>query len=346
MQFLYPEPPAPGTVTEVDPGLLWARLPLPFALNHVNVWCIADGGGWWIVDCGIADETTRALWERLLAEALDGHPVRGIIATHYHPDHVGLAGFLQERSAAPLLMNRTEWLITTTLYNDAEARLSRIQAGWCRENGLDRERFEVMRERGNRYRQRLSPPPTTFRRLDDGMELRIGGDSWRFISGGGHSPEQMALYCARRKLLIAADQVLPSISPNVSLVAHEPDGNPLDDFLQSLDKLAPLPGDVRVLPSHGLPFTGLHERIAALRDHHRERLRQVLDNCREPITAGALMPVLFNRELDAHQVTFAMGEALAHLAYLHHQGRLERRRDGDRTVYRHTRPPPSPSPSF
>jgi len=119
--------------------------------------------------------------------------------------------------------------------------------------------------------------------------------------------------------------VLPRISTNISVFAATPDADPLAWFLASLDRLRALPEDTLVLPSHGLPFRGLHARIAQLEAHHADRCDELLAACATPKTAAELIPVLFPRPItDAHQVMFAMGEAIAHLNYLRQAGRLKR----------------------
>jgi len=307
---------------EVHPGVLWSRMPLPFALDHINLWLLADGEGWVAVDTGIADEGTKSLWDEVLAKCTGGRPLNRLISTHFHPDHFGLAGWLVERTGAPLLMTQTEWLTAALHHHDVLAREAGAQAAFFARHGLTGPHLEALASRGNRYRSLTSEPPEGFTRISDGEELEIGGRVWRVIVGTGHAPEHACLYCRELSLLIAGDQVLPKITPNVTLHASQPEANPLADFLDSLERLARLPVDTLVLPSHGLPFRGLHDRLGQMRDHHHRRLERVLAACETPRSAADLLTVLFNRELDTHQVMFAMGESLAHLAWLVHQGGL------------------------
>jgi glyoxylase-like metal-dependent hydrolase (beta-lactamase superfamily II) len=175
--------------------------------------------------------------------------------------------------------------------------------------------------------------------------VRIGERIWQCISGYGHSPEHMALHDVQGQLLISGDMLLPSISTNVSVYAMEPDGNPLQWFLDSLDKMAHLPGTTLVLPSHGRPFQGAATRIAQLHTHHQERLAELLQACRAQAScAHELLPVLFKRPLDVHQTTFALGEAVAHLNLLWLSGQMQRERGADGVVRFSTGLSDAPSP--
>jgi glyoxylase-like metal-dependent hydrolase (beta-lactamase superfamily II) len=189
----------------------------------------------------------------------------------------------------------------------------------------DPESLEQLKRRSGYYRNLVPAIPGQYRRMMDGQTIGIGGNSWRCISGFGHAPEHIALYCEALGVLISGDMVLPRISTNVSVYDQEPEADSLTLFLESLEKYLPLPETTLVLPSHGKPFTGLHERVQQLKDHHRDRLEEVMTACREkPCSAMDIIPVLFTRALDLHQITFAMGEAVAHLHLLWHSGQLQR----------------------
>jgi glyoxylase-like metal-dependent hydrolase (beta-lactamase superfamily II) len=244
--------------------------------------------------------------------------------THHHSDHIGLAGWLTERWQVPLWATEKEWLFARMLTGnrDGAAELGRA---FARRAGLDEAASEIFAEHHRGYRRGVPSVPASFHRLTDGSAVEIGGRAWEVIIGEGHSPELACLYCAETGVLISGDQVLPRISPNVSVHAYEPDGNPLALFLHSLDKLrAAVPSETLVLPSHNVPFFGLHARIDALAAHHRERCEEVMVACDRPRSAKELLPVLFQRQLDRHQTAFALGEALAHLHYLEARGELAR----------------------
>ena len=344
LHYPWAEPPPTGAWVTLRPGLHWVRMPLPFALDHINLWVLDDEidgrPGYTIVDSGISSDETRAAWVRVIDGLFDGRPLLRLLCTHFHPDHFGLAHWLttgadRARWTAPLWMTATEYAFGRFLSAGGEDTTGKGGAEHFRRNGLtDEASLAKVRARGSGYYPKLVPSvPLRFRRIQDADEIAIGPAHakriFRVIVGFGHAPEHASLYCAEDRLLIAGDMVLPRISTNVSVFDVEPDGNPLPRYLHSLDQLLLLPAETLVLPSHGKPFAGLHERIGQQHRHHRERLDEVLAACRKPQTAASIVPVLFKRELDLHQTTFALGESLAHLHALWYDGALARtERDG------------------
>jgi glyoxylase-like metal-dependent hydrolase (beta-lactamase superfamily II) len=304
-------------------------MPLPFALNHVNLWLLEDGEGFTLVDTGYNTEETRALWDKALARVLRGRPITRIIVTHFHPDHLGLAGWFAEKWRAMLWMTYAEWLqahlgASNSVTHDMDRWLA-----FFLENGLDQARGASYRGSRTDFGQIMAPIPVTLHRISDGDVFTIGGRAWRVITGGGHSPNHACLYCPALNVLISGDQVLPRITTNISLWFTEPEGDPLRLFLNSFDKFRSLPDDVFVLPSHDRPFRGLFPRFDALRAHHAERLNRVVAACGTPRTAAEIIPQLFTRALDDHQLGFAMGESLSHLNFLANERRLRRFRAND-----------------
>ena len=325
--------PAIGAVQALAPGLNWLRMPLPFALDHINLWLIADSGAdsgagearWCAVDCGVATDATRAAWEQVLTTTIGGVVLSRVIATHCHPDHVGLSDWLCHKFNAPFWATTGEYgfarMMSAALPGvDGSAAIPHFE----RHGLVDAALREKMSERRNYYSSLVPAVPLSYHRMQDGEQIAIGAHGWLVITGFGHSPEHAALYCEALNVLISGDMVLPRISTNVSVFAIEPEGNPLQQYLDSLGKFKDLPADTLVLPSHGRPFRGLHTRIAQLHDHHRARLAEVLQACREPQSAADIVPLMFRRPLDAHTLTFALGEALAHLHKLWRDGLLLR----------------------
>ena len=330
LHFPASTPPEPGEAVPIAPGVLWLRMPLPFALNHINLWLLEDGPTWTVVDSGYAMPETTALWERIFAAHLGGRPIGRIIVTHYHPDHIGLAGWLAERWQAPLWITEKEWLHARMMTGEAAADYAAAARAFALRAGLDEADSDLFARRHSSYRRGVPSVPAFYRGIGDGGAMEIGGREWRVIVGEGHAPELACLYCAATGVLIAGDQILPRISPNISVPPHEPGGDPLDRYLRSLAKFrTALPPDTLVLPSHNLPFRGVHERIDELAAHHDERCAEVLAACREPASAAELVPVLFRRRLDRHQTAFALGETIAHLHYLIGQGEIECAADPD-----------------
>jgi len=330
--------PAPGRAVELAPGVKWLRMGLPFALDHINLWLLRDRfqgrEGWTVVDCCIDRPESRALWQQVFEQELDGLPVLRVLVTHMHPDHIGLAHWLCERWSTPAHDCRL-W-ISGADYQAARYGCEVVNsfggerlADYFRSHGMtDPGDLEQVRHRKSYYRGLVPAVPPQYARLRDGQPLVIGGHAWRCIAGWGHAPEHMALHCEALGILISGDMVLPRISTNVSVYEMEPEADALTLFLDSIDRFMPLPEDTLVLPSHGKPFKGLHTRIQQLHDHHRERLAEVMQAARErPVSAYDVLPVLFKRPLDLHQTTFALGESVAHLHRLWHGGQLARTRD-------------------
>ncbi|WP_395689168.1 MBL fold metallo-hydrolase [Caenimonas koreensis] len=325
--------PAPGDTLEVAPGVRWIRMALPFQLDHINLWLLRDRidgrDGWTVIDTCISRDESKAQWETIFSTQLAGLPILRVIVTHMHPDHMGNAAWLCERWNAPLWISATDYNVARLATLNMSAFGGEHSANFFAANGLvDPDSLAKIRARVNYYPSMVPSVPDTFRRMQDGDVIRIGGRDWRCISGYGHAPEHIALYCDELHVLVSGDMMLPRISTNVSVHDIEPESNPLQQFLDSIDKFAPLPADTLTLPSHGKPFRGLHERITQLHDHHRDRLAEVLQaSATSPLSGFDAMGIIFKRALDLHQTTFAMGEAVAHLHALWFTGQLDRAKD-------------------
>jgi len=332
LAYPFDQGPAAGAVVEVASDVFWIRMPLPFALDHINLWALSDGDGWTLIDTGIDHRDVRALWRRLLAGALAGRPIRHLICTHFHPDHFGLAGWFDRDHGVALSMTRGEWTLGSLMHAGGGAAFNQAMARFFQGHGLTEEWAAPIAARDNVYARLVAAPPSSFRRLRDGDEIAVGGRSWRVVVGTGHAPEHACLHCAADDILISGDQVLPRITTNVSVWPSEPEADPLGDFLATVDRLRALPETTLVLPSHGLPFRGLPARLEALRRHHEDRLAEIVAECDDWRTAFDVLPVLFSRPLDDQQIIFAMGEAIAHLAHLRERGVVERRAGDDGVV--------------
>jgi glyoxylase-like metal-dependent hydrolase (beta-lactamase superfamily II) len=315
LRYPFNNPPATGASVEIAPGILWMRMPLPFSLNHINVWAIADGAGWTLVDTGIRSPETVEAWQHLHVHALAKAPVTRVLITHMHPDHVGMAGWLTRHFNAPLWMTRLEYLTCRILVADTGREAPEdgvrfyVRAGWSP------AQIEVYRARFGEFGKHCYALPDSYRRIADGDALAMGPHAWQVLIGNGHSPEHACLYCPARALLIAGDQVLPTISSNVSVFPTEPDADPLRDWLASLQKLAQhVPDDTLILPSHGLPFYGLHHRLNQLTSSHMQALERLWHALATPARVVDVFKTLFSRPIDDPQtLSMATGESLAHL---------------------------------
>lgn len=315
--------PQTGQAIGILPGMKWVRLPLPFMLGHINVWLLRDNGGWLLVDSGICTPASRAAWEDVLAQHVHGETLTKVLVTHLHPDHAGCAGWLCERFGVPLGMTRDEYLLCRVLVADTGKPAPREGREFYRAAGFSQDSMRRYVEMFGSFGEMVAPLPQSYQRLVDGMAIDIGEDSWRVITGRGHSPEHACLYCEKRGLLISGDQILPTISSNVSVFPTEPAANPLADWFDSLRRLQDLlPDDVLVLPAHGKPFRGVKARLGTLIEEHLEGLRKLHDLCRQPRRVVDVFPALFRSRINEGNLIMAAGEAIAHLNFLLCDGRV------------------------
>lgn len=322
------DPPGPGQAVQAAPGVLWLRLPLPFALEHVNVYAIRDGEGWTVIDTGLSTSVTRQMWDALLAGPLEGRPVVRVLCTHMHPDHIGLAGWLCERFEAPLWMSRLEYVTGRMLLAETGTPAPPEHARFLTAAGWTEAQIETWRAEYGLFGKRVTPLPRTYQRVSDGDIVRIGGDDWTVTVGSGHSPEHVCLWRRADDVILAGDQMLPRISSNVSVYPTEPQADPLADWLGSLDRLEALwPANAFILPAHGEPFHGLHTRVAALKRGHAVSLDRLVRALAEPKRAVDLFVAVFGRSIDDGLLGMATGECLAHLNHLERRGVVTRQRD-------------------
>ena len=336
-------PPA-GKLQPIAEGVYWARFPMPMALDHINLWLLEDGAGWTVVDTGLALAETRDIWAALFDGALGGRPLTRVICTHMHPDHVGLAGWLCERFGCDLWMSRAEYFMCRSLVADTGRPAPRAALDFYRRAGYSEDQLEHYRQRFGFFGQAVSPLPERYRRLVDLQTLNIGGRYWQLMEGSGHSPEHICLYCPALKLLISGDQVLPRITPNVSVFPTEPEGDPLKDWLRSSARLRErLPEGLLVLPSHEAPFVGLHTRLSQLLEGHKADLNALFEHLRQPRRAVDCFAALFQRDIDSASLGLATGETLAHLHCLLGRRRIRRTQDQD-GVYWYVQEPDTVAP--
>jgi len=319
-------PPAEGEATEVAPGILWLRLPLPMALDHVNVYALDDGDGWTIVDTGFDSKRARAIWQRLLDGPLQGRAIKRVIVTHYHPDHIGLAGWFQSQGAE-LVTTRTSWLYARMLVLDAHALPLPQAVEFQRRAGVSAERLQsYATTRPFNFADVVAPLPPGFTRIKDGDQITAGGRRWRVRCGDGHAPEHATLWSLDDALILGGDQLLPGISANIGVYPTEPDADPLTEWLDSCARLAAFATDGQlVLPGHKLPFTGLPLRLRQMAENHESALARLSDHLSTPQVAADCFLPLFKRQIDGPEFGMALVESVAHLNCLLRRGRVSRR---------------------
>ena len=329
LDFIVDSAPESGSATEVAPGVFWLRFPLPMkGLDHINLWALRDGDEWVIVDTGIGDKVSRGIWEKHFAELLGGRPVNRVICTHLHPDHTGLAGWICRKFGAPLLMTRGEYFLCRLMAADTGKAAPEEGIRFYRKCGFTDAQIELYKARFGGFGKAISRLPQSYDRLIDGEIGKIGGREWRIVIGAGHSPEHACLYCPELNIALTGDQLLPNISSNVSVWPTEPEGNPLEDWIQSCHKLlAEFPADVLIGPAHGIPFRGAHRRLSKLIEHHEKALNRLAEHCRTPRLATEVYSALFRREINDSNRIMAVGESVAHLNCLKARGVISRRRN-------------------
>ncbi len=325
LRYPWAEPPAEGQATEVAPGILWMRLPLPMALDHVNVYALDDGDGWTVIDTGFSSKRSKSIWDSLLAGPLGGKPVTRLIVTHHHPDHVGLAGWFVDRGAA-LWMPRVAYLMARMLTLDVQTTHDAASLDFYTRNGMDPAILAKRKaERPFNFADAVDPVPLGYRRLTEGEVIRMGGRDWDVRMGNGHAPEHATFWSRDDAVVIGGDQLLPSISPNLGVYPTEPEADPVTDWLDSCERLQVFatPGQL-VLGGHKTPFTGLPTRLTQLIDNHHGALSRLWDHLAEPRRGGECFTPLFKREIGEGVYGMALVETIAHLNHLHQAGKIER----------------------
>lgn len=331
IRYPWPEPPAPGESIEIAEGVLWIRLPLPMALDHVNVYALDDGDGWTVIDTGLSSRKSRAIWDSVMAGPLAGKPVTRVVVTHHHPDHMGNAGWFQSDHGAELVTTRTAWLFARMLTLDEQENWPEETLNFYRSAGMDPDVLSGrMAERPFNFADVVYPMPLGFTRIKQGDVIRMGGRDWDVHIGNGHAPEHATFWSRDDNLVLSGDQILSSISSNLGVYATEPMADPVADWMEACERLQGLARpDHLVLGGHKLPFTGLPVRMRQLIDNHHGALDRLLRELDQPKTAADCFAALFKRQIGGGEYGLALVEAVAHMNHLFHIGAVTRTRRAD-----------------
>ena len=327
ISFPFEQPPSEGKAIEIADGILWMRLPLPMALDHVNVYAIRDGDGWCIVDTGFFSKRTQSIWETLLSGPLNGDPITRVLITHHHPDHIGMAGWFQSKLNSEVISSRTAWMYGRMMILDTQKEWPEEVLAFYKSTGIDEEIFSYWLDRGPRnFSDVCYPMPSGFTRIKDGQNIKIGNRKWHIITGDGHAPEHVTLWSLDDNIVIVGDQVLPGISSNIGVYPTEPLADPLKDWITSCEKLKKFATNEHfVLPGHKLPFVGLPTRLQQLIDNHDNALPRLLDHLKIPRTAVGCFEILYKRKIGKGEYGLALVEAVAHLNHLLIAGKIQRK---------------------
>ena len=342
IQFPFESPPAEGDATKIADGILWMRLPLPMKLDHVNIYALEDGDGWCIVDTGFHSKRMVATWEKILAGPLGGKPVTRVLVTHHHPDHVGMAGWLQSAHGATLITTRTAWLFARMLLLDNQHSLPPETIEFYQSAGMPANIIEERRTQNPfNYADIVHPMPLGFKRIQQGDTLTVGKRTFDVHIGNGHAPEHATLWSQDDNIVIAGDQIIPGISSNLGVYATEPDADPVQGWLEACEAFQTMAKEEHfVLPGHKLPFTGLPARMRQLIDNHHHALERLYNHLRTPATAAECFSPLFKRTIGPAEYGLALVESVAHVNHLHQQGKITRtRNDAGGWVYQQVQEP-------
>lgn len=306
-------------------GIDIVRLRLPFRLDHVNCLLAEGENGWSIIDTGLNDRRTRATWKDVFAKK----ELTNIYVSHYHPDHFGYAGQLQQETNATVFMTEEDEFSAKTVWEKSFIQVIRENYAMY---GVPDGTANEMTENTEGFLKVITPYPNVTKHMTEGDKIVFGKEEYEIIQAPGHADGLVVFYNEAKNVLLSTDHILPDITPNVSYWFHGLE-NPLQAYKDSLVKIKKLNVEF-VIPSHGEPFFDANGRIDEILRHHDERIEFVLDQVDKETTAYLMSENLFTFEMDTHEKRFALGESIAHLEYLVVKGYMKKElSDGIWTYY-------------
>jgi glyoxylase-like metal-dependent hydrolase (beta-lactamase superfamily II) len=301
-------------------------------LDHVNVYALDEGDSWTVIDTGFASKKCKAIWQGMMDGPLGGKPISRVVVTHHHPDHIGLAGWLKSDFGAELVTTRTAWLTARMLTLDVQEVPNAETLAFYKLSGMDAELYaKRATERPFNFADIVAPIPLGYTRIQEGEQIKMGGRTWDIHMGNGHAPEHATFWSQDDNLVLAGDQILSSISPNVGVYATEPMADPIGEWLEACERLNLLVQDDHlVLGGHKLPFTGLPQRMRQLIENHHSALKRLEKYIEPPKSASECFSCLFKRPIGEGEYGLALVESVAHLSHLYQTGLATRelRSDG------------------
>ena len=309
------------TIKEIQPGIFRIPIPVPLPLQFVYAYAIWDPEGFWLIDLGMDVDEARLAWDQADRDlGLGQHGIAGIIVTHYHPDHIGLAQFADEKWHAPIYLLEQEIMTARSVFEDTPP--SPDLTSFMIQHGTPSDQV-VLLEQEQSMRRTIVHLPPVMHALQAGHRFTLTNHTLQIVHQRGHTDHQAVVYDEVNELLFCGDQVLSRITPNISFWPNS-DPNPLASYLDSLNELKAFP--VRLaLPAHEHLIDNLVERIDAIIAHHQERTAAVAEIVSHtPKTGYEVAKELFKRPLNAYQMRFAVSETLAHLEYLRLSGTVNR----------------------
>ncbi len=316
-------------VTELGGGLFQVRVPLPFPLKWVNAYAMEDASGWTVIDPGLRTPDAEQTWaEALNRIGIVWSDIQRIMLTHHHPDHYGLAGWLQQRAGdAQVWMSQTSYEQADTLWGAQTETTTEALSRLFAMHGFPQQEQDAMRRHSADFIALVSPQPRGVRFIEYGERIAMGGLEYEALHTPGHAFGHVSFLHRESGTIFCGDHVLPGISPNIALLPFG-DRNPLGSYISSVSEAAQSFSVVKALPGHREPFTQYRERCEELLRHHVERLAKMASMLhRRAMTGYELCCELFGRTLSVHQLRFALSETIAHLVYLEEEGTIRRQTD-------------------
>ncbi|MHB8125004.1 MAG: MBL fold metallo-hydrolase [Desulfitobacteriaceae bacterium] len=303
-------------------GIYKVELPLLFRLKHVNCYAVKGTDGWYLVDAGLSSEATYQGWLQFFEEqAIRPLDIKGIYLTHFHPDHYGCSGWLQNYSGAPVYIGAIDADRINNYWKKGEYFLQSTGTLY-RDNGMPEEILDQVIDSVASYIP-YTLPHADLIALQAGQLVTLGDYEYQVIFTPGHADGHICFYNLEHGLLLSGDHFLPDTSSIIGL-APQPGAelNPLANFLRAINSNRSLNCKI-VLPAHGKPFTNIEKRISRLESYHQKHLELIKKYIGSSATAYEVCRQIYSPDISNNELRFAMAEILAHLVYLAYRDELE-----------------------